>query len=239
MACQGHRQNNPFERGRKRKRGEVRLERVKVVTFLAPHSVPHARRHGDTHKDRYSLQARTFVPPYVSEVQTQLPHTSAQYQIQGSLIKWLGPVSGQWCAWPTPPCQHHPDHPPPPFVPSNTRQSTRKWGHAACTPIHLNSMTTTANKSFIHCLIYCLPGQKSCGWYEDRFTPCRWGTLERDFYCYWFPYQLVMCSLYLGAIKTSNDWTNTEGILSSQCQSNLNQFSHTFYFCWSLQGFRH
>lgn len=110
------------------------------------------------------------------------PHTHTQYRIQGSLIKWLGPVSGQWRAWPAPPCQHLPVHPPPLFIPSNTRQRTRKWGHAACTPIHLNSMTTTANKSFIHCLIYCLPGQKSCRWYEDRFTPCRWGSLERDFF---------------------------------------------------------
>ena len=49
MACQGHRQNNPFERGRKRKRGEVRLERVKVVTFLALHSIPHVHTHTHTH----------------------------------------------------------------------------------------------------------------------------------------------------------------------------------------------
>lgn len=119
--------------------------------------------------------------------------------------------------------------PPTLLIPSNTRHRTRKWGHAACTAIHLNSMTTTANKSFIHCLIYCLLGQKSCSWYEDRFTPCRWGPLK-GFYCYRFPYQLVMCSLYQGAIKATNDWNNMEGPLSSQCQSNLRQFSHTFYF---------
>lgn len=49
MACQGHRQNNPFERGRKRKRGEVRLERVKVVTFLALHCIPHVHIHAYTY----------------------------------------------------------------------------------------------------------------------------------------------------------------------------------------------
>lgn len=96
MACQGHRQNNPFERGRKRKRGEVRLERVKVVTFLALHSIPHVHTH--THTDRYSLQTHTFVPPYVFEVRTQLPHTPPHtHTISNPGI--IDQVAGS-CQWP-------------------------------------------------------------------------------------------------------------------------------------------